>query len=187
MSKNLPAAVDMARHIMYNNSKILWSVANKAATSTALKQQGGIAVGFWRNLCNAARPLADELPPEPLIHLRHVAVNEPCVMAMESVSTHPVWQAQLLHWSNAAQIIDHLRRDGITVFQLAFLPHDLSIRMLDFLCGAALIHRAGLYRIAAQTYLLTPQGVTVDETLLRQLERNGLYTRDSQIRRQRLA
>lgn len=144
-------------------------------------------MGFWRNLRCAARPLADELPPEPLVHPRRVAVNEPCVMAMESVSTHPVRQAQLLRWSDAARIIDRLRRDEITVFQLAFLPQELSGRILDFLCGAALIHRAGLYRIAAQTYLLTPQRVVVDETLLRQLERSGLYTRDSQSQRQRLA
>ena len=140
-----------------------------------------------RRLLAALRPLDDERPFEPLIRRRRIRSGEQCVMTMDSTSRHPVQLVSLLRWNDCGQMIDHLRSDGITVFRIGFLPQDLSLRMLDFLCGAALIHQAGLYRIASQTYLLTPRSVTVGDALLQHLEEEGFYTRDSQHQHQRLA
>ena len=144
-------------------------------------------MALLRNLIAAARPLADERPFEPLIRPRHLAAGERCVMTVDASSCHPVLAAQPLRFDDAARLADHLRRDGIAVFSLSFVEHSAARRILDFLCGAAMIRQGGLYRIASQTYLLTPRGVTVDEPLLRQLEREGLYTRDERQRHQRLA
>lgn len=144
-------------------------------------------MALLRNLRDAARPLADERPQEPLIHRRQLRSDEHCVMTMESSSCHPVQSAQPLQLRDAAQLVDFLRQDGISVFRLAFLPTDRARQMLDFLSGAAIVRQGGLYRIASQTYLLTPPGVTVDEALLRHLESEGLYTRDEQTRHLRLA
>ncbi len=144
-------------------------------------------MGLLRNLLTAIRPLADERPFEPLIRPRHIQTGECCVMSVESVSRHPVISAQLRRFDDAARLIDHLRREGISVFRLSFVDPDITRRLLDFLCGAAMIQSGGLYRIANQTYLLTPRGVSVDDALLRKVEEFGLYTRDETLRRQRLA
>ena len=144
-------------------------------------------MALLRNLIAAARPLADERPFEPLVRPRRIAAGERCVMTVESSSCHPVLTAQPLRFDDAAKLVDHLCRDGITVFRLAFVEQGLARRILDFLCGAAMIQQGGLYRIANQTYLLTPRGVSVDETLLRELEGYGLYTRDSEQSHRRLA
>jgi len=144
-------------------------------------------MALLRNLIAAARPLADERPFEPLVRPRHIAAGERCVITVESTSCHPVITAQPLRFDDAAKLVDHLRRDGISVFRLAFAEQATARRILDFLCGAAMIQQGGLYRIASQTYLLTPRGVTVDEPLLRELERYGLYTRDSEQLHRRLA
>lgn len=144
-------------------------------------------MGLLRNLLTAARPLADERPFEPLIRPRRIEPGERCTMTVRSSSCHPVRTATLRRFDDAAQLVDHLRRDGISVFGLHFADAPAARRLLDFLCGAALMERGGLYRIAEQTYLLTPQGVNVDDSLLRELEGYGLYTRDELAKRQRLA
>lgn len=149
--------------------------------------KGANKVALLKNILAAARPLADEQPAEPLIRPHHLACNESCAITMEAASCHPVHTAQPLHWGDAAQVVDNLRRDCITLFRLSFLQPDRAGRILDFLCGAAVIQRAGLYRIASGTYLLTPAGVSVDEALLRQLEEAGLYPRESKTRQLRLA
>ena len=144
-------------------------------------------MGFLQRLLAVAQPEAEELPFEPLVRRRRIRSGEQCSFSMPSVSRHTIRRVQPLNWNDIHLLVDYLRQDDISVFRLAFPAPDLSARMLDFLCGAALIQRAGLYRIASETYLFTPAGVVVDEAFLRQLEAAGVYTRDSQIQRQRLA
>lgn len=143
-------------------------------------------MALLRNVCEAVRPLADERPSAPLVHPRQIRPDEMPALTMEACSSHPVRQMQPLRWEDAAAMIDHLRQEGIVVFRMSFLPPALTGRMVDFLCGAALVLHAGLYRVG-QTYLLTPRGVQVDEPFLRQLEDAGMLTRDRQTRQQRLA
>ena len=144
-------------------------------------------MGFLQRLLAVARPEPEELPFEPLVRRRRIRSGEHCRLFMSSVSRHTIRRIQPLNWNDVQLLVDYLRQDDVSVFRLVFPAPDLSARMLDFLCGAALIQRAGLYRIASETYLLTPAGVVVDEAFLRQLEAAGVYTRDSQIQRQRLA
>lgn len=68
-------------------------------------------MALLKNILAAARPLADEQPAEPLIRPHHLACNESCAITMEAASCHPVHTAQPLHWGDAAQVVDNLRRD----------------------------------------------------------------------------
>lgn len=94
---------------------------------------------------------------------------------------------QPLRWDEAERGADHLRQDGIAGIRLILILQELSRRILGFLCGAAMTHRAGLHRIAVQTYLLTLPGVCADKSLLRRLEQEGFCARDSRVRHQRPA
>lgn len=144
-------------------------------------------MGLLRNLLIAIRPLADERPFEPLVRPRPIQPNEFCTITMDASSIHPVISTQLRRIDDAAGLVDHLRSEGISIFRLSFVDANTAQRLLDFLCGAVILQQGGLYRIAGQTYLLTPHNVCVDDALLRKLESYGFYTSHETLRRQRLA
>ena len=75
----------------------------------------------------------------------------------------------------ASEIADHLKEKRTVVINLESTHKDIARRLIDFLSGVAYASEGRIKKIAANTYIITPDHVEMVGDLLDELENNGLY------------
>ena len=91
------------------------------------------------------------------------------------VSIHATTQLKVMlvkpeRFENAPEIADHLKDRRTVVLNLESTPKEEARRLLDFLSGVAYAGEGKIKKIAANTYLITPYHVEIEE-----LESSGMY------------
>ncbi|MGI5978188.1 MAG: cell division protein SepF [Oscillospiraceae bacterium] len=77
----------------------------------------------------------------------------------------------------AAEIADHIRERRSVVLNLEEAPKDIARRLVDFLSGVAYALDGKIGKVAANTYILTPNNVDVMGDLMDELGSSGVYLR----------
>ena len=78
-------------------------------------------------------------------------------------------------FENASEIADHLKEKRTVVMNLESTHKDIARRLVDFLSGVAYAGEGKLKKVAAKTYIITPDSVDIQGDLIDELENNGLY------------
>ena len=78
-------------------------------------------------------------------------------------------------FENAAEIADHLKDKRTVVINLESTNKDIARRLIDFLSGVAYAGEGKIKKIAANTYLITPDHVDIEGDLIDELESSGMY------------
>ena len=78
-------------------------------------------------------------------------------------------------FENASEIADHLKDKRTVVLNLESTNKDVARRLVDFLSGVAYAGEGKSKKVAANTYLITPDHVDIEGDLIDELENNGLY------------
>lgn len=77
-------------------------------------------------------------------------------------------------YEDASSIADHLNAKKTVVLNLEQTSKEVSIRLIDFLCGVAYANNGQVKRVANNTYIITPYNVDIVGDLLDELENNGV-------------
>ena len=78
-------------------------------------------------------------------------------------------------FENASEIADHLKEKRTVVLNLESTNKDVARRLIDFLSGVAYAGEGKIKKVAANTYIITPDSVDIMGDLIDELENNGLY------------
>ena len=78
-------------------------------------------------------------------------------------------------FENASEIADNLKDKRTVVLNLESTNKDVARRLIDFLSGVAYAGEGKIKKVAANTYLITPYSVDIEDDLIDELENNGLY------------
>ena len=78
-------------------------------------------------------------------------------------------------FENASEIADHLKDKRTVVINLESTNKDVARRLVDFLSGVAYAGEGKIKKVAANTYIITPDHVDIEGDLIDELENNGLY------------
>ncbi|MFI3313366.1 MAG: cell division protein SepF [Eubacteriales bacterium] len=79
-------------------------------------------------------------------------------------------------FDEASEIADSLLERKALVLNLENTEKDVARRLVDFLSGCAYAMQGAIKKIAASTYLITPNNVEIIGDLLDELESSGLYS-----------
>ena len=96
------------------------------------------------------------------------------------VNIHATTQLQVVlvkpeRFENASEIADHLKEKRTVVLNLESTNKDVARRLIDFLSGVAYAGEGKIKKVAANTYIITPNSVDIMGDLIDELENNGLY------------
>ena len=75
----------------------------------------------------------------------------------------------------AAEIADHIRERRSVVLNLEEAPKDTARRLVDFLSGVAYALDGKIGKVAANTYIITPNNVDVMGDLMDELSGGSVY------------
>ena len=78
-------------------------------------------------------------------------------------------------FENASEIADQLKDKRTVVLNLESTNKDVARRLIDFLSGVAYAGEGKIKKVAANTYIITPDHVDIEGDLIDELENNGLY------------
>ena len=78
-------------------------------------------------------------------------------------------------FENASEIADQLKEKRTVVLNLESTNKEIARRLIDFLSGVAYAGEGKIKKVAANTYIITPNHVDIEGDLIDELENNGLY------------
>ena len=117
-------------------------------------------------------PFSDyDAPPRPSIPRRDKVVNLGGGQQAQVVLVKPE------RFEAAAEIADHIRERRSVVLNLEEAPKDVARRLVDFLSGVAYALDGKIGKVAANTFIITPNNVDVMGDLMDELSGNGVYLR----------
>ena len=96
------------------------------------------------------------------------------------VNIHATTQLKVIlvkpeRFENASEIADQLKDKRTVVLNLESTNKDVARRLIDFLSGVAYAGEGKIKKVAANTYIITPDHVDIEGDLIDELENNGLY------------
>ncbi len=117
-----------------------------------------------------SNPFSDyDAPPRSSIPRRDKVVNLGGGQQAQVVLVKPE------RFEAAAEIADHIRERRSVVLNLEEAPKDVARRLVDFLSGVAYALDGKIGKVAANTYILTPNNVDVMGDIMDELGSSGVY------------
>ena len=119
----------------------------------------------------------DEEPRRDIFEDRRVRMDD---RRSKVVNIHATTQLKVIlvkpeRFENASEIADQLKDKRTVVLNLESTNKDVARRLIDFLSGVAYAGEGKIKKVAANTYIITPDHVDIEGDLIDDLENNGLY------------